>query len=118
MNTYLSSISNNVPQIQLFIDDLEANFLNALQARFIVAPTQVTYINNMQDYEKFAIVEAGKGILAIASLSSIGTPVQIEVENAPQGLGNPKVKYEVYIEISQTDPKPKVGGKIKFEWTC
>ena len=120
LNAYLTSIGSDVPAINQFAAELSANFLTALQARFILTPPQVTYVNNMKLHERLGLTSTLNTTAALASLPNTELPVEFDVydiDNPPIALaGDPylyatmKIKQDLI--TGKTGLKPEIGIKI------
>lgn len=65
VNSYLLSIANNQNALQSFANDLQANFINAFQTRFIVDPTSLASLQSWPQATKDVITQTA---LTTASL--------------------------------------------------
>lgn len=96
LNSYLTSIGSDVPAINQFAAELSANFLTALQARFILFPTQVAYVNNMELHERLGLTSSLNTTAALASLPNTKLPVEFVVfdtDNTQIPLANDAYLY-------------------------
>lgn len=115
LNAYLLSIGSNPSAIQQFYTELSANFVSALQARFLLTQAQIDYINTMLFGERLMLIQGLYLASQYAVLPNIILPVDMIVKD--QSEGGPNVTVNPYIKgkFSGYGTWPEINVKADVE---
>lgn len=72
VNAYMASIASSATDLNTFATDLEINFLNGLQTRFIINPTQASQILTMKPVHQSLVSQTLR--MAAVMLTATSTP--------------------------------------------
>lgn len=128
VNSYLNSISTNLIELQSFADDIESNFVNCFQTRFIMTQADIDNMNSWPTFLKDQIALATRFIVDYyATDTSIDLDFEIEgfeLQSASKESGNAssyasnKIKVDAsgYLEHDLATGNTKFKGKISAKF--
>ena len=123
VNNYLASIANNQVELQNFANDLQNNFINAFETRFIMVPDSLASLQSWPQAAKDVIIQTA---LMTAQLHSVYNtdPVIMTVSgfeapqgSSPQAAGSVEVGGSISTETDTTTGQTKVKATISAKWT-
>jgi len=128
VNSYLNSISTNLIELQSFADDIESNFVNCFQTRFIMTQADIDNMNSWPTFLKDQIALATRFTVDYyATDTSIDLDFEIEGfeaptvakeanANAPAAAGDLKLNFRGSLDYNQSTGTIKYKAKVKLKY--